>query len=301
MTTDTNAPAAPDEQSFDELFAQAAAEAEGIVAAPPADPPASDPPATDPPATDPPAADPPAASDPPAGDPPANPPASDPPAAPPAPAAPAAPSAPPPEPPKETPEQIAAREAIEASIKPYEPSDDEKAALAKFKVDFPNEYLAVEAQFKAQKQAFNAQVYDAVQTIIKQMAPRIAAVETTATQTEIERHVAALHAAHSDYDEVIVKVPAWIKSQPAYLQPALQQVYDQGSTQDVIAMVADYKKATGAQPPAPPTPPAPPKPKPAGVDDLAPVSSRRVVTSPKGTPDPNDYDGAFREAAAALE
>ena len=44
---------------------------------------------------------------------------------------------------------------------------------------------------------------------------------------------------------MIAKVPDWIKSQPAYLQGAMQAVYDQGDAESVIALVADFKKATG--------------------------------------------------------
>jgi hypothetical protein len=219
-----------------------------------------------------------------------------PPAPPAAPAAPAA-AAPPADPPPETAEAKAAREAVEASIKPYEPSEAEVAALAKFKADFPNEYDAVEARLKSVDQTINARVYAAVQDMIKQVAPRLTAVETDTSQNAMERHVTALHTAHPDYDAVIVKVPDWIKTQPAYIQPALQRVYDQGTTQDVIAMVADYKKATGAPAPAAPPPAAPDKP--ADADDLTPVASKRTITSPKGAVDKSDYEGAWVELSAA--
>ncbi|MBK8772867.1 MAG: hypothetical protein IPM06_20890 [Rhizobiales bacterium] len=65
------------------------------------------------------------------------------------------------------------------------------------------------------------------------------------TTSAIEAHVAALHAAHSDYDAVIAKAPAWIKTLPSYAQAGAQAVYDRGTTQDVIALVNDFKKATG--------------------------------------------------------
>ena len=189
-------------------------------------------------------------------------------------------------------------------MKPYEPTAEEKAALEKFKADFPGEYVAVEAQFKAQKQTFNAQVYEAVQNILKQVAPRLASVEQTAEAGAIERHVTALHAAHADYDAVVPKVAEWIKTLPAYAQVGAQAVFDGGTTQEVIDLVADFKKAnnmTTLTPPVPPAPPAPPaNPNPDGAE-LAPVSSRRPVTTPKGQADPNDFDGAFAEAAAEME
>ncbi len=222
------------------------------------------------------------------------------PAAPTEPATPAAPAAP--TEPAETPEAKAAREAFEASITPYAPTADEVAALEQFKKDFPNEALAVEARLKSVDRDINARVYQAVQNLLQHMDGRLAPVEKTVTDTAVEAHVAALHAAHADYDAVIAKVPDWIKTLPSYAQAGAQAVYDRGTTQDVIALVNDFKKATGVATPTPAPAPAPaPKPAPAGADDLAPVSSRRAAVTPTGTPDPNDFAGAFAEAAAAAK
>ena len=217
---------------------------------------------------------------------------------------PATPPETPPATPPETPEQKAAREQVEAAIKPYEPTEEEKAALAKFKADFPGEYQAVEAQFKAHKQAFNAQVYDAVQNILKQVAPRLASVEQSAVDAENERHFTTVYAAHSDYDAVQPKLKPWIESLPPLDQPGRMAAYMHGDTKAVLALLADYKKAnnmtTPTAPVAPAAPAAPVKPKPDG-SDLAPVSSRRPVTTPKGEADPTDFDGAFNEEAERLD
>lgn len=206
--------------------------------------------------------------------------------------------------PVETPEAKAAREAIEASIAPYAPTEDEVKALEQFKKDFPNESVAVEARLKSVDRDINARVYKAVQEVLQTMNGRLTPVEQTVTTSAIEAHWSALHAAHSDYDTVITKVPDWIKTLPSYAQPGAQAVFDQGTTQDVIALVNDYKKSVGIvttpAAPAVPTTPATPKPKPEGADDLAPVSSRRVDVTPKGTPDPSDFHGAFAEAVAAM-
>ena len=224
------------------------------------------------------------------------------PVAPPAVPVPAAPAAPPPalpSTPVETPAQKTQREAFEASIAPYVPTAEELAFEETMKKEFPGEYATMMAKFKSTDRDINARVHQAIQNVLKHVDPRLSSVEATTTETAIRDHVTALHTAHPDYDVVIAKVPGWIKQQPAYIQPALQEVYDRGSTQDVIELVADYKKAAAVVTPTP-TPTPTPKPKPAGVDDLTPVSSRRVAAVPKGTPDPNDYDSAFKEAVAAM-
>jgi hypothetical protein len=200
-------------------------------------------------------------------------------------------------PPEETAEQKAAREQFEASIKPYEPSAEEKTAMDKFAKDFPDEHAAVEAKFKAIERTFNARVYQTAQAIVQHMNTIVTPVAEGYNADASERHFTALHTAHADYDAVIAKIPDWIKTQPAYLRPAMQAAYEGGTTQDVLALVGDYKKAVGAAPaPAASAAPAA-KPKPAGADDLAPVGSKRTVAGGKGAPDPNDYDGAWGEMA----
>ena len=212
------------------------------------------------------------------------------------------PPATPPAEPVETPEAKAAREQFEQSISPYTPTEAEVAAVAQFKIDFPNEAMAIDARLKSVDRDINARVYQAVQNYATLVEGRLAPVEKTVTATAIEAHVTALHAAHADYDAVITKVPDWIKTLPSYAQAGAQAVYDQGSTQDVIALVNDYKKATGTPTLAPAAPAAPVvKPTPSGADDLTPVSSRRVAVTPTGTPDPNDFDAAWAEVSASLK
>lgn len=200
---------------------------------------------------------------------------------------------------EETPEAKAAREALEASIKPYEPTEEEKAALATFEKEFPNEFKAMQARLKGVDKDINARVYAAVQDVMKQVAPRVAAVETMVGQSETQRHFAALHAAHPDYDAVIAKVPAWIDTLPSYARVGAKAVYDGGSTAEVAALVADYKKAAGVTSTVVADPvrklPA------SDASDLAPVTTRRTTTAQKGAPDKNDYNGAWTELEAATK
>ncbi len=200
------------------------------------------------------------------------------------------------------------REANEAALKPYVPTAEEVAADAQFQKEFPTEYAAMQARFKAEKQGFNKQVHDAVQASLAVMAPRLAAVEATVATTSVDQHFRELRSAHPDYDAVIAKVPEWIKTLPAYAQTGAQAVYDGGTTGEVLALVADYKKATGAAAPDPAIAAA------AAVkakeeaarlqaqrdaDAGLPVATRRTTAGGKPKADPNDYAGAFAEAAEA--
>ncbi len=215
-------------------------------------------------------------------------------------------------PPEETAEQKKAREDFEASIKPYEPTTEEVAALAKFKEDFPNEAAAVEARLKSVDRDINARVYQAVQAVLAHVNGRLTPVETGTAEMTRAAHLDALHRAHADYDAVVTKIPDWIKTQPKLLQPTLQAAYDEGDTQSVMDLVAMYKAGAGittvgktaeqiaAEQTALDTAAAKKKKADEEAAALAPVGGKRTTTSPRGAPDPNDYDGAFNEAAAAV-
>jgi hypothetical protein len=214
------------------------------------------------------------------------------------------------DPPVETAAQKAAREKFEESITDYVPTDREKEQIEKFKTEFPDEFAAMQAQFKSTDRNINARVYAAVQTVLQQIHKDVAPLATQVQHTSLEQHVAKLKAAHADYDQVITKVPDWIKTQPAYLRPHMQAVYDEGDAQSVIELVTNYKDATKVV--ADPAKAAADAAKQAAADaaaakakseaaSLTPVGSKRTTTGTKGQADPNDFDGAFAEAAELAE
>ena len=171
--------------------------------------------------------------------------------------------------------------------------------MEKFKKDFPDEHAAIEARFKSVDREINARVHEAVQKMYQRVQQYVQPAIEGFSSTALRDHVAAIHAAHPDFDTVVEHLPAWIKKQPAYLQPAYQAVFDAGSAQDVNDMVAAYKASIGPAPASGAPTPTPARPK--DVDDLTPVRGKRVDTSPKGTPDPGDYDGAWAEVAARAQ
>ena len=122
-------------------------------------------------------------------------------------------------------------------------------------------------------------------------------------------HLGELRAAVPDYSEELENsVAAWVETQPAYLQGAMKQVMQQGTSDEVADLIGRYRAATGAAAPAPASPPAPaPAPaKPAqtelssaakqAAESLAPVSSDRSQI-PAGE-DPGDFASAFARYAA---
>lgn len=165
-------------------------------------------------------------------------------------------------------------------------------------------------KMKAAEREQNARVYNATQAVLQQIYKDLAPVAQRSAVDAAEKHATAIRAAHKDFDAVIVNVPAWIKKQPSYLQVAYQKAYDEGSTQDVIDLVARFKAETGNGTAKTAAQIAAEEAAKKEADDKAaklaadaasgmPVGTRRSAPSTKGAPDPTDYDGAFAEAAAS--
>ena len=197
-------------------------------------------------------------------------------------------------------EDKAAAEKAEAEkhTAAYVQTEEEKVLEAKFKENFPDEYAATQMMLRRMRQELTAEVYKGQQSVVQQINRDVTPLKENLEKADALAHANAIRAAHSDFDTVIAKFPEWIKQQPAHLQPGLALVYDQGTTEQVISLVADMKK-TVVPPSSSGAPPAKPAPTAAELAALAPVTSGRATPSPRGAPDKDDFDGAFAEAAAA--
>jgi len=185
-------------------------------------------------------------------------------------------------------------------------SDVDKAGLAKFKNEWPDEFPALQALIKAEAQAI---VANSTHQLVTQFDSVLAPLQQSTQKAEVNSHMGAIRAAHPDLDSILDKVPGWIESQPAILRPQFQNIYEKGSAGEVVEMLNMYKASAnpGAAPatPAPAaaqqTPAQPAKPKapvaPAAVAATAAVPASQRTNQSKGT-DPNDFDAAFNEAAA---
>lgn len=91
----------------------------------------------------------------------------------------------------------------------------------------------------------NAKVAAAVKTAVDEALAPLRAKEQAETA---DAHVSAVLAAHPDAGSIAqsVELDNWIKAQPSYLQPAMRQVQEGGSTEQVIELISNFKAATGA-------------------------------------------------------
>ena len=91
----------------------------------------------------------------------------------------------------------------------------------------------------------NAKVAAAVKTAVDEALAPLRAKEQAETA---DAHVSAVLAAHPDAGSIAqsVELDNWIKAQPSYLQPAMRQLQEGGSTEQVIELISNFKAATGA-------------------------------------------------------
>ena len=280
------------EDNFDAAFAQFGADTTPVGSTvpdkvPPADePPADEPPADEPPADEPPADEPPA-DEPPADEPPADePPVDEPPA------------------PKASDTDLLERLAAlmdkprtkEEPPAPVEPEPemytaDEQTFLSEYEKDWPD-------VAKAESLKRRAEYRDLVNHVFSEVAKELTPLAQNMRALLERTQLSDIHAQVEDYDDVRDKVIDWVDTQPKYLQSAYKHVIQQGTPDEIADLVTRYKAEVA---PAVPTvkPPKkeselPPATKQA-VASLAPVSSKRS-TIVQAT-DPNDFEGAFAEAA----
>ena len=203
------------------------------------------------------------------------------------------------EPAAATPEEMEA--ALLASIPDPVASEEYTAKIDAFKKDWPDIAEAVEMQSAHLQSQMEARVARLVSSVVQSIYADMSPIAKSYAKVETNTLRTTVLSAHADYDSVYPSLEPWIKSQPAYLQSGMLHAYNAGSASDVIDLVSRYKAATGSTPqvhePAVETPAVKSGVKAAAkAAELTPVATKRTAPRPAGD-DPNDFDGAFAEAA----
>ncbi|MNQ15589.1 hypothetical protein D3C85_285620 [compost metagenome] len=207
-------------------------------------------------------------------------------------------------------QQLAAQQQQPAPAAPEAPkaasyedflSPEQKTALQGFQTEWADVAAPVSVLINAHVQAALA---NQQREILTQVQQQMAPVAQFTAQSQEALHWNTIQAAHPDFREVAGGLPAWIESQPKFLQREYQRVLQQGSTAEAVELLSTYKQATGVTGAAPAQPAssavqAPPK-APVSKAALAataavpPAQRSKVVTAK----DPNDPEAAFAEAFA---
>lgn len=185
----------------------------------------------------------------------------------------------------------------------------EKARLAELEGEWADISEMLSLRDKVVKAKLEQEIADRLGKTVQELREGLAPIVQDHVSSRIEAHRTAILAAHKDFETVSPEVEKWIATQPAYLKAAMQQVYDAGTTQDVIDLFSRFKKETGRVAPQEPHPtpggkPTEPAPNAARDDSAAAlehVRSRRVTPAPEGRGGPakDDYDAAWEEAMAS--
>lgn len=151
-----------------------------------------------------------------------------------------------------------------------------------------------------------AEYQQLLQHVFTQVANFVKPLQETAEVLAERSFVTDVKSAVPDYsDQLRDSVVTWVKTQPAYLQMAYNQVITEGTVDEVKDLIERYRTATGAKKPAG----AGGAKKPNGENELsgqakqaatelAPVDSKRSGVQAPG--DPSSFDDAWKQAATDL-
>lgn len=199
-------------------------------------------------------------------------------------------------------------------------SEAEQAVIDAYKSEW-SDVAAGEALIRRQE---NKQL---LEFVFSQIKPHIDALYAQSGVAHERTQYQMLHDMVPDYDDIREPTLAWIAAQPAYLKDAYMKVANEGTPEQVADIISRFRKETGwvkaaasapaaaptaaapAAAPAAAAPAATPAPAAAPAAAVSPaVAAAAAALKPVGAvrsstttaADPNDFDGAFAEAAKAL-
>jgi hypothetical protein len=205
-----------------------------------------------------------------------------------------------------------APEAPAPEVKPVY-NQSETDFLKKYEEDWPDISQGEALKRRAEYQQLVQHVFDTMSPIIAELRAQTGRV---ADRTQLED----LETLIPDYHTVRDPAIAWVQSQPPRIKAGFEEVTRSGTPEEVKALIDTWRTMTGYKPPeeapppagappaaaAAPTPPVVTKPAPnaalpaaaaAAAAALKPVNTAR--SQPQAAADPNDFDSAFAEFAAA--
>lgn len=189
-------------------------------------------------------------------------------------------------------------------------SDEEKAAVDQLGKDWPEAKKALDVILKQREHSMKALFTGTFQKVLEHVYKDIADLRDNAETSTEERHFSAMSRAHADLDTILPPgkedegpLKQWIDKQPTIYKGALERVYNEGTTAEMIELISTFKEATGKKPTGGEDEEAKAKAAEAEAEKarkaagLAAVPSKRTVVR-TGQPDPNNFDAAFEEATA---
>lgn len=116
------------------------------------------------------------------------------------------------------------------------------AALEKFKTDFP-EFIEPIKMLVAEVAGNGV----SKEEIIEAVQPQLDDVKKDNKETKETVSASIILAAHNDARTIYEQglLPKWIATQPDYIKPTLQRVYDSGTAEELVKLISEFKRTTG--------------------------------------------------------
>ena len=165
-------------------------------------------------------------------------------------------------------------------------SNDE---IKEFAEEFPEIHSVLEGSLKTVMERYTQAMSQAFQTLLQQIDQKYQPIASSVTQITEKEKDKAIEAHHSDYSTLIQsqELKDWIDSQPKTLKKAYSEILENGTAEDMVELLNDFKLKTGIKTPQE----SPPKKKP----KVAP-STKTKAPSSKPPVDMDDFEQAFYEA-----
>jgi len=160
-----------------------------------------------------------------------------------------------------------------------------------FAEEFPEIHSVLEGSLKAVMERYTQAMSQAFQTLLQQIDQKYQPIASSVTQITAKEKDEAVKSQHPDYPTLIQsqELKDWIDSQPKTLKKAYSEILENGSAEDMIELLNDFKLKTGIKTPQESQPAPKKKPK------VAPTTKSKAPSS-KPPVDMDDFEQAFYEA-----
>jgi hypothetical protein len=122
--------------------------------------------------------------------------------------------------------------------------DEEKAELSKYDEEFDVVSKSEQKKRAIFAKKISSYIDEAIETSNKTLLNTLAPFLMASEKTSEETHFTSIKTAHPDYEKYRDdgSLKGWVDKQPKFLRTALQKVFDEGDTQDVIDLYSRFKK-----------------------------------------------------------
>ena len=130
-------------------------------------------------------------------------------------------------------------------------TEDEKAELSEYEKDFDSvskmEGLKRERALKRLEDRILETLEAKTAEIQEKIASRIQPIEESYKKSDEAAHFGTIRGSHPDFEThrdsgAILK---WIETKPRYLRESMKATYEQGTAEDVVDLISDFKKENG--------------------------------------------------------